>query len=148
MSTSQAGLNLSISPVSITRGAATAFGLMGIFFGGHSILYPSAYAVQFGFPASTSITKSADTNPFIPAAGGRAVSTGVMTLSLLYLGYDSAAGVIFMCGSIMGLVDGLCVVKYSSEETKPAAWRKAFEHFGTVSIAGAFGTWMFMNCTN
>jgi len=137
---------------------------MGLSFGLASIVKPQPYALQFGLFPNHPFYLSASRNPFIPVAGGRAVATGLTTLVLLACGYEKAVGVMFLCGSVMGIVDGACVVHYgmdgcggleesenegkAMEQREKELWAKAWQHFGTVGFAGAVGAWMWKNCTN
>jgi hypothetical protein len=142
---SQTGLSispfggLSISPLSLARGIAIFFGGLGLFMGGRAIIYPSAYSITFGFSPSSPTTKSADTNPFILVAGGRAVASALGTLACVYLGYNEAVGMMLMVGGVVEVVDGLSVVKYSSKEESKEAMQAAWGHWGVVGFAVAVG---------
>lgn len=133
------------------------------------MLFPSAYAVTFGFPASSATTATAAGNPFIPVAGGRALASALGTLACVYLGYDRAVGVLFVCGGVVGLVDGWSVVKFGGGEAEAEAGKAsetesetesekrerraevlsaAWGHWGVVGFAVGVGAWMVVNCTN
>lgn len=151
-------LGLPISPLSIARGTATLFGALGLTTGTLFILNPSQASTTFGFPPSSSISKSALSNPFIPVAGGRAVASGLTILGLSYLKDDRALGVLMMAGGVAGIVDGWTILRYtaikqegegakireSGEEGK-AAQGAAYGHWITISICVGIGAWLFLN---
>lgn len=85
------------------------------------------------------------------------MASGIALLGCVYLGYHRAVGVMLMSGAVVGLVDGLSVLR----STKPVDESKTGEerdvemerakmanaammgHWGIPAIAAAIGVWIF-----
>lgn len=77
------------------------------------------------------------------------MASALGTLACAYLGYNKAVGVMFVAGGMVGLVDGLSVVRYSSQnDDKREIMQAAWGHWGVVGFAVGVGAWMIINCTN
>lgn len=157
MATAFAGLQF--SPSSVGRGTAILLGILGVSVGIRSFLSPASYSEMFGFGPKTSTTLTAKSNPFIPIAGGRAIASSVGLLWCAYLKLDTALAVSLVTAGIVGLIDGLCVLKFTEPIDEKAtgddknvemervriARQTAWGHWSIISVAVAIGAWMLVN---
>ena len=148
------------TPISLS----TLVSLFSIGVGTYAVLAPRPYTQFFGFPPSSSAIRSAQSNPFIFVAGGRAIGPGLALLGLTYLGEVRAAGVVMASAGVVGLFDGLALVRFGDsyegqaggddgkekgvekEERSRHAWKAAVGHWFATGMVAAYGVWVVMNC--
>lgn len=145
--------NLPVAPIDLARGAAFLLGTLGVGVGVRGLLAPSPYAVTFGFPPQSSTIASATSNPFVPIAAGRAVSSSIGLLACVYLKYDKPVGVMLISGVLTAFFDGYFLSKSIDEieegkisaEERQAAKGKAWGHWGGMPLIGGLGIWLVLN---
>lgn len=157
MATSFFGLN--VEPIMLVRGLATTVGVLQVLIGARGIMVPTSAAVDFGFAQSGPVATTAETNPFIPATGGRNLAAGLALVGCVYFGCEKAIGVIWSVGIVTGLVDGLTVLRMAGDPDKnkigtdrgeelkrvKAAQAAAYGHIGIPVVFSAIGLWMIAN---
>ena len=114
---------------------SSLMGILALSGGIYSLVDPPAFgAGTLGIPVST-VTSSA--LPFVSLAGSRNISSGITTLTMLYLGQRKAVGVSLMCGVVTCMTDAWICSRY-----EPGGG-KAIGHAVMGVIAGLLGAGMW-----
>ena len=113
---------------------SSLMGILALSGGIYSIVDPRAFSATLGIPVSASTSSAL---PFVSFAGARNLSTGITTLTMLYLGQKKAVGVSLMCGVVTCMMDAWICSRYEAAEGK------AMGHAVMGVVVGLLGAGMW-----
>lgn len=96
---------------------AVALSLLAVGGGLMGLTVPERLARSLGPPIPATV-RTTDLAPFVAFIGARNLSSGLTTLTLLYLGYRQAAGVTLLIGSLTAVADCWICWRSQAEQSK------------------------------